>query len=134
VLDQHTMEMNAWFEASFNAFMSQHTARIDNVLETIGESFRTIEKQFEEIGEAFGDVGVSDGQQDKNIFELLEIVKVLADGNDFLSGRIDQISRDFRAQHGITQQKTVETRTTIEQQRTSRVSQVVRTIDEILAN
>jgi hypothetical protein len=129
--DEHTIKMNAWFIACFDNRMVEHTARIDDIVETLGESFPTIEKQFEEIGEVCG-------QYDNKILELLDIVKQLAVGKDFLSGRIDQITRDYRAQLGITQQKSVETVATIEEERTTRTSskvqQVVRTIDEILAN
>jgi hypothetical protein len=61
------------------------------------------------------EVGTVAGQTTQKIFEILEIVQTLAVGNDFLSGRIDQISRH-------------------EERTSTRVQQVVRTIDEILAH
>jgi hypothetical protein len=64
------------------------------------------------------------------------VVQVLAVGNDFLRGRIDQITREFKHQNRIeptsrTIERTIATRT--EQERISRVSQTTLSIiDEVL--
>jgi hypothetical protein len=84
------------------------------------------------------EVGTVAGQTTQKIFEILEIVQTLAVGNDFLSGRIDQISREFKHQNGIEHKevRTIERTiaTTHEERTSTRVQQVVRTIDEILAH
>jgi hypothetical protein len=74
------------------------------------------------------------GQHAQKISELLEIVQVLATDNAFLSGRIDQIQREFK---GITRElapKTIErTIATTTEQQSSRVSQTTLSIiDEVL--
>jgi hypothetical protein len=61
-------------------------------------------------------------------------VQVLAVDNPFLSGRIHQITQDFkgltRKQAPTTIERTIAT--TTEEERTSRVQQVVSVIDEVL--
>jgi polyribonucleotide nucleotidyltransferase len=97
-----------------------------------------IDSRIDPVVEALDDLadeaGAANGQSNRKIYELLEIVKELAVGNDFLSGRIDQIIKDFRAQHGIGHKETTVTTTKIEEERTSKVSKVVSVIDSILAH
>jgi hypothetical protein len=99
-------------------------ARIDNHLDSFTEVMAE-------------ELGTTTGQQAQKIFELLEIMQVLAVGNAFLCGRIDQISREFKHQNGIEHKqapKTIE-RTiaaTTEEERTSRVSKTLSIIDEVL--
>jgi hypothetical protein len=79
------------------------------------------------------EVGMVTGQQANKIFELLEIVQVLATGNDFLRGRIDQITREFKHQNGIEHKVTSRMTIATEEEHTSRVSKTVAIIDGILA-
>ena len=98
-------------------------ARIDSQLETFTETI-------------VEEVGTMSGQHAKKIFEILEILAVLVKGkgNEFIAGRLHQIKREFEHQNEIMREvETVET-TVIEQQQSSRVSQVMRTIDQILAH
>jgi hypothetical protein len=83
------------------------------------------------------EVGTTTGRHTQKIFELLEIMMVLAVGNDFLGGRIDQIQREFKHQNGIEHKQAPRTiertiATTTEEQHTSRVSKTLSIIDEIL--
>jgi hypothetical protein len=84
------------------------------------------------------EVGTTTGQHAKKILELLEIMQVLATDNAFLCGRIDQITREFKHQNGIEHKQVSRTEQTIatthEERTSTRVQQVVRTIDEILSN
>jgi hypothetical protein len=99
-------------------------ARIDNRTDSI------IEGLAEEVGTVAG-------QHTQKIFELLEIVQTLAVGNAFLSGRIDQLTREFERQNGIehkevrTVQRTIAA-TTTEEEHTSRVSKTLEIVDEVL--
>jgi hypothetical protein len=105
---------DAWCDARIDSF-------IDPVLEGLAD-----------------EVGTVAGQTTQKIFEILEIVQVLATGNDFLRGRIDQITREFKHQNGIEHKQVSRTERTIatthEERTSTRVQQVVRTIDEILAH
>jgi hypothetical protein len=103
-------------------------ARIDNRIDCVAE----------ELNGLADEIGVVTGQQANKIIEVLEIMQVLAIGNDFLRGRIDQVTREFKGQNGIehkaisrTIERTIATRT--EEERTSTVSQVVESIEEILS-
>jgi hypothetical protein len=83
------------------------------------------------------EVGATEGRHAQKIFELLEIVQVLAVGNEFLRGRIDQITREFKHQNGVEHKqagRTIERTiaTTTEEEHTSRVSQTLSIIDEVL--
>lgn len=83
------------------------------------------------------EVGTITGQHAKKILELLEIMMVLAVGNAFLCGRIDQLTREFKHQNGIEHKqvsRTEQTIATTTEQHSSRVQRVVRTIDEILSH
>jgi hypothetical protein len=83
------------------------------------------------------EVGTTTGQHAKTIFEILDILGLLVKGkgNEFIAGRLHQITKEFKHQNETIEREveTVETRT-IEQQRTSKVQQVVRVIDSILAH
>jgi hypothetical protein len=81
------------------------------------------------------EVGTTTGRHTQKIFEILEIVQVLATGNDFLRGRIDQIAREFKHQNGIEHKevsRTVQKIATTEEERTSKVSQTLSIIEEVL--
>jgi hypothetical protein len=98
-----------------------------------------IDSFIEPVLEGLADeVGTVAGQTTQKVFEILEIVQVLAVGNDFLRGRIDQITREFRHQNNIEHKQVSRTEQTIatthEERTSTRVQQVVRTIDEILAH
>ena len=99
-------------------------ARIDDHLESFTEM----------IAE---EVGTTTGQQAKTLSEILDILGLLVKGkgNEFIAGRLHQITKEFKHQNETIEREveTVETRT-IEQQRTSKVQQVVRVIDSILAH
>lgn len=98
-------------------------ARIDSQLDSFTETI-------------VEEVGTTSGQHAKKIFEILEILGLLVKGkgNEFIAGRLHQIKKEFEHQNEIKREvETVET-TVIEQQRSSRVSQVMRTIDQILTH
>jgi hypothetical protein len=128
VPDKHTQEMNAWFEASFNNCMSRHIRDSNEALDNLGDEFgKTLDDLVLELREAFG-------QERRKMLELLEVCQLLAGDNRYVSGRLDQISRSLKGQQrGITQQKSTETTTVIEEQRTSRVSKTLNIIGDILA-
>jgi hypothetical protein len=115
ILDPTTQAAwDAWCDARIDSF-------IDPVLEGLAD-----------------EVGTVAGQTTQKVFEILEIVQVLAAGNDFLRGRIDQITREFKHQNGIEHKQVSRTEQTIatthEERTSTRVSQVVKTIDEILSH
>lgn len=129
-----TAKWNEWFEASFKAHMSRHIAAINKQFSNVedgleclagGDTGKELDDLVLELRELFG-------QERRTMSELIEVCQLLAGGDRYVSGRLDQISRDFKAQRGIKQQKSVET-TVIEEQRTSKVQQVVNVIDTILA-
>ena len=97
-----------------------------------------IDSFIEPVLEGLADeVGTVAGQTTQKVFEILEIVQVLATGNDFLRGRIDQITREFKHQNGIEHKqvsRTEQTIATTEERTSTRVQQVVKTIDEILSH
>jgi hypothetical protein len=88
----------------------------------------------EDIDGLADEAGMMAGQHAQKIFEILEIMQVLAAGNEYLRGRLDQISKEFKAQHGIEHKETTVATTMIEEERTSKVSKVVSVIDSILAH
>jgi hypothetical protein len=131
--DKTTAEWNSWFTASFDAHMAQHTAAIEKALE---ENFHTVGESFDNVGkdlvDAFDEIDTLAGQHDKKIFELLEIVQVLAVDNDFLRGRIDQITREFKGLTRKQASKTIERTIATTEEQSSRVSKTLSIIDEVL--
>jgi hypothetical protein len=89
----------------------------------------------EDLNELADEAGAASGRHAQKIFEVLEIMQVLAVGNDFLRGRIDQLTREFKHQNGIEHKaiRTIERTTKTEEEHTSKVSQVVSVIESILA-
>jgi hypothetical protein len=108
--DEHTIKMNAWFTASFDALMSPHIKAINtefgDIAKAINENVDDTNAALDNIVE--GEVGKAVSMQHKKISELLEIVQVLAVGNDFLCGRIDQIQREFKGLKREQAPKTIE--------------------------
>jgi hypothetical protein len=130
--DQFTAGWNEWFTASFDRHWKPIKSKLEETLNEVLE---------EAFGNAGKDLEVLDtvaGRHAQKIYELLEIVQVLAVGNDFLRGRVDQVTREFERQNGIehkqasrtVQQKTIAT--TTEEQRSSTISQTLSIIDEVL--
>jgi hypothetical protein len=129
-----------WFSTNFfqhwRAMKPKIEKKLSKSFHNINENFRGVEKEFDGV---YGEIDEVAGQHDKKIYQLLEIVQVLSVDNAFLSGRIDQIQREFK---GLTrtqavtparkQAKTIERTiaTTTEEER--RVSKTLSIIDEVL--
>jgi hypothetical protein len=149
ILAMTASQWRAWFVASFNNLMEPHVKELQETLDElcagIRHSFEVHEADIQAIGETLsGGEKDADGinilrplpgrQHEQKIFELLEIVQLLAVDNAFVSGRIDQMTRDFKVithkQASRTIERTIATKT---EEQSSRVSQTTLSIlDEVL--
>jgi hypothetical protein len=97
-----------------------------------------INRVFEEVGGLADEIGTAIGQDSATIYDLMEICKLLAADNAYVSGRIDQLRKDYRMQleirTSVDDEPMVARTMMIEEERTSKISQVVSVIDSILAH
>lgn len=110
ILAMTAANWNDWFVRSFDNCMNPHMKAINrefgDIAKAINENVDDTNAALDNIVE--GEVGRAVSLHHKKISELLEIVQVLAVGNDFLCGRIDQIQREFKGFKRKQAPKTIE--------------------------